>query len=652
MLFFGKKKDRDSGSLDDHFATQFAQNDADTRREMLQSLINYTNRFWLVKRARNISRILKERNVSFGTLYDFEIGLARLLHPRSRRHIAAGYFYGPYFQKRAEPFSREIAELAGRNELNPRSLSGILARIEKNEGHEMALIFLDEVVRSYDRMLAGQLKEIERGQFRLKQEALAHREQARDLVEADFLSCLRRRGRAGAVMYITRLEQNPVLHGFANHLRDLLKQNDERDAAEHEFQDSLSALDQERPGIVAEATGDAAATSEWNNTADGVVDTDTTDDSIDEEKAGVDYSDESTAAESPAEEPPEDLIAAAPSTVPPESQLSETQYLDSEDAEDQTSAGEESAYAEPVVLPSTDDGELAELAAQSGEHVTDELEVYLEDKRNELSDIEAQLSRSMDEVRAEAQAILAIKDPEERFNRAIQAYNNDRFQEHHREFEQILTVPENLFGRLMGMLSNMARRLTPAEMRAFMDHLIEQLRQDEALIAREPNLIPRLLNYRDSFQDAPPELLKQVHMRLAELEQQHRQDLKARIQAQTDYLSACLADEEFKPVWPTIFTIYQNIVHQKFDAQLFDEIAPFSLDKQVHILSALRTGFPERTHARKAIDRRLRGQELAQMAGRMAQEEERGRALPVSDIRQLLHRAFHGDPVREIKKNI
>lgn len=120
-------------------------------------------------------------------------------------------------------------------------------------------------------------------------------------------------------------------------------------------------------------------------------------------------------------------------------------------------------------------------------------------------------------------------------------------------------------GKIMGHLSEMSRRLSIPDMKLYVDYYIQQL-EAEGLFEEYPNIKPRLENYRASLVEPPPELLKQVHMGLQAIEDEFKNSHRQCVEKQLDYLKERLSDETFEKVWPTILTIYENLVKSELEA--------------------------------------------------------------------------------------
>lgn len=133
-------------------------------------------------------------------------------------------------------------------------------------------------------------------------------------------------------------------------------------------------------------------------------------------------------------------------------------------------------------------------------------------------------------------------------------------------------------GKIMGHLSEMYRKLNVPDMRAYVDYYTAQL-DAAGLFDTFPAIRERLTNYRNSLVDPPPELLKQVHIGLRQIEEKSQPDHRACVQKQVDFLHACLANEVFGRVWPTIAVILENLVHAELQSLGERQAAPVWRDR-------------------------------------------------------------------------
>ncbi len=611
---------------------------------MITALIRDTNRLALIPRARSISTALRERGVPFGALYEFETLLARRLHPGRSSHPVADYHYGSYYRERAARYESRIKDLADRDRLGVATLIPILAELDHTEGPQFVLLFLKEAVRPRAAKTADHLLELEKDHHHLKA-GLAHLErddqvQARESVVRDFHEYVEAHDKNSGRTYIARAELDPVLEPHVPHLRQILETRDP---------DEDAALTSEESTLAADATeaaqDDAAAASA--STAASAFEA-----ALDAEAATEPEAAQSAQAVHEEEHPFAEVDAepAAPEENPA---IAADENNESAPPSDSTEPAETTAESTPEEATGPDAEERR-------------LQEYLARKRGELEEIEQKLNQDLADIQAEdergAHPEHAGDDPAERADRSVRGLGDELYRRYHPQLREILEDADGLFARIFALLSSLARRLTIPEMRTFVDHLIAELEKDPAVREREPHLIPRLVNYRNSLREETPRLLNMIHQKLAEIRRAGGEPVDV-IAAQLDYLRERLQDETFQSIWPTIFTIYQNIVEQQFDARVFDEIAREPLHKQQRILAALKESLPEHSRARRAVEARLRGAELAAVGERLDREEAEDQhadqtdgaapAVPnIDSVLKTLRRSHAYDPVERVRNEI
>ncbi|HNL02413.1 MAG TPA: hypothetical protein PKJ30_14960, partial [Leptospiraceae bacterium] len=135
-----------------------------------------------------------------------------------------------------------------------------------------------------------------------------------------------------------------------------------------------------------------------------------------------------------------------------------------------------------------------------------------------------------------------------------------------------LDAIESPLGKIMGHLSEMYRRLNTPDMREYVDYYSAKL-EAGGLFDTFPTIRERLINYRNSLVDPPPELLKQVHTGLRDIEDRTGEDHRECVAQQVRFLHECLENEVFGKVWPTIAVILENILKEEL-ASLGETDAP------------------------------------------------------------------------------
>lgn len=656
-----------------NFATEFLRVSGPARMEMIASLYRNSNRVLLIPRARRISEELRNRKAAFQAIYDFETGLARTAHPGRRWHPGAQYFYAAYFKERAGPYRTALHNLSAGGQLSGAGLVPLLARMDHSDGRSFVLLFIEEILRPLNPALAGALKAIEVDHHRLK-DALAGLQAPEDSIE-------RRVRRVGedfqkfckeypdlAKLYLLRAEADRVLEPYVAALRRSLAAADEAAASQEPGTTPEISSATVPPGKPDDLLTDPGAEEDPAAIPANITSEELTPEAI------ADAADAAVHSETTANTPPPDETAP----VQPISS-SQTHDVDAGDDIQETPEGALEADLTPEPEPESEAMRFDASTAQTSpaaiapadasnpvgagpeapepvEAIEDshEFQEFLAARRAEMEDIERRLHQDLEECQQEIQAIASIADPAERVDESSAALLGDDQYRHFRvDLQEILADADGLFARIFALLSKLARRLTVAEMRRFVDHLIEELSQDEAIREREPHLIPRLVNYRNSLKEDAPRLLNQIHARLAEIRREEAPDEAATLRTQLEYLQARLTDPSFRGIWPTIFTIYQNLVAQQFDAQVFREISEhLPLERQQRMLASLRAGFREGGPARAAIDRRLRGAELAGIGERIQREDATGESEELGEILARLESNHSFDPVERVRQEI
>lgn len=645
-LFSSTKREQRS----QNFVTEFLRVSGVLRTEMIGSLHRNTNRLLLVPRGRAISEELRNRKAPFQALYDFETGLARAIHPGRRWHPGAQYFYAAYFKDRVVPYQTALHNLSAAGQLTGPGLVPLLARMDFSEGRSFVLLFLEDVLRGLAPGLAQSLKRIELDHHRLKDNLDSGADQSTTentlRVRHDF-EAFQSKTPELAQLYIKRAQADPVLEPYVSELRRLTEVQTVPEPGTPET-GIIPDYEQFAPeSDAADPTGSPATglnpepleSSAVEATA--TIDSDDANETLIEETVAAIPSDEqifedqtNTDASSVSTEASESVFALSPeqSDDDPDLSIAPAPEIDiSGPIETETGSSES---AGPVADPAFDQ--------------------FLEARRAEMQDIERRLGQDLEQCQKEIESIGRIADPAERVDESSAALLGDDVYQHYRlDLQEILSDADQLFARIFALLSKLSRRLTVAEMRRFVDHLIQELEKDAAICAREPHLIPRLKNYRNSLKEEAPQLLNQIHARLAEIRREHKGDAALALGDQLDYLQACLTDAVFRSIWPTIFTIYQNLVAQQFDAHVFREIADhLPLERQQRVLASLREGFREGSPARAAIDRKLRGTELAGIGERMQRESSTGEIEELPEILARLESNHHFDPVERVRQEI
>lgn len=145
-------------------------------------------------------------------------------------------------------------------------------------------------------------------------------------------------------------------------------------------------------------------------------------------------------------------------------------------------------------------------------------------------------------------------------NAALRLHEKMLLDEHRFMIAEELAGTDTFFGDLMRHLSQVSRILSAGEFIAYVDSLIEEIEQDQSVMEEHPDVIPRLLAYRDSLSEDPGELLQEINSRLAVIASECGDNSERRTVSQCGYLQECLDDERFFPVKKTILRIIENLL--------------------------------------------------------------------------------------------
>ncbi|MEQ9363268.1 MAG: hypothetical protein RIF32_03440 [Leptospirales bacterium] len=627
----------------------------ETRAEMIASLYRNTNRLLLIPRARGISEELKNRKAPFQALYDFETGLARAAHPGRDWHPGAQYFYASYFKDRAAPYRTALHNLSAGGQLTGGGLAPLLARMDYGDGRSFVLLFIEDILRPLSASLADALRSIELDHHRLKdglrsvdgEGRAAGTAQNAQRVGADFAAFKKKLPELTS-LFLLRAEADPVLAPYVAGLRQAdAALNSGPPRVDGETNDPT----EEPPGFNASAGSDVDEYGPSDFVEIAALEPATT-----EARAPGPHgasgaaSDFEAAPERQAATTESESVAAFATLAPDEVADFEARTAEIEPIANSAPGAPAEPAESSKAAPKSADAQQEATAREERKR----FEEFLEARRLEMQDIERRLNQGLEECQQEIAAVRSIADPAERVDETSAALlGDDQYQHYRADLEEILADADRLFARVFALLSRLARRLTVAEMRRFVDHLIEELSRDEAIRAREPHLIPRLQNYRNSLKEDAPRLLNQIHARLAELRRESPSDPGRALREQLEYLQERLTDTLFQSIWPTVFTIYQNLVAQQFDAQVFREISEhLPLERQQRMLASLREGFREGGPARAAIERKLRGAELAGIGERIRREQTTGEIEELPEILARLESNHHFDPVERVRQEI
>jgi len=192
---------------------------------------------------------------------------------------------------------------------------------------------------------------------------------------------------------------------------------------------------------------------------------------------------------------------------------------------------------------------------------------------------------------------------EEKVEAIISVWHDPTFC-HHSALEGLLEGSEPIFARIMALLSELSRRLTIAELRKYVEGLIEKIQSDPVIVKGNPHLIDRLRHYLNSLEEDPPELLKMVHQQLRRIEEQ-KLPRPATRSAQIAYLNERLIDPEFHKVRLILYNIIANLSAEEIPVRYY---AAMPMETERAALSSLLLLAPQKRkeEIRQALQRNLR----------------------------------------------
>lgn len=253
----------------------------------------------------------------------------------------------------------------------------------------------------------------------------------------------------------------------------------------------------------------------------------------------------------PGEEEAEEMSAVEIPTPLHDEELGEFQIQEEQSAEDAT--------VERSIRPEEELDGTFTIAEKSESGNEQTLKEYIEDRWEDLNGFKEAESGEVEEHIRELQT---IEDAEEKTERAILSSAQIGFDENRMRMYSELSDEDTFLIDLFNHLDQVSRQLTIPETRGYVNHLINEFKEDDEIIIRYPRLIVRLEVFRDRFPEDPDELLGELYRNLAEIEKSHPEDVKRRIEEQYRYLTECLDEERFAPVKSTIITIIEEILSQ------------------------------------------------------------------------------------------
>ncbi len=538
----------------------FINADAPARRKFITDMIKYgRDRYvmsgrWIFMEARKTSLRLQERDVPFQILYDFEMFLAQALHPRARTHVGAEIFldspFNSYFEKRAAPYRFQLSEIELRTITENRKIAvsdlmPLLAEIDRTDGPAMVEYFkrkisLIEPLKSVPEKILAAAYGIEGRVAQLKKNISPDPETNRKKAIESLDNFINAHNIRNGEYFVRRTKIDAKLSSLAPSLEQYLKEKK-----------------------IAAAKTVTEPDTETENSVD----------SSSPDKFSADYASTDAPYEEEYQEEYRETHPGAQFSPETETPL---QQSESANAAPDTDT-EQSA---PVWAASEADLEPGPIQKTSPPFETSDTDVspgaFL-DEEVQIDSFRAELLTIQERLEPIRQRIFSDRDISSRLDsleatgdiqeavRILAEFPEDLFEAHRNIALRKIGEMDGMLGKIMGHLSRVSRHLKSHDMRVYVDYLIQVLREGR-IFETHPHIEERLINYRNSFIDPPPELLKEIHGRLQDLESQHRADHRACVIAQADYLESCLADEKFKIVWPTSFTILHNLLREELES--------------------------------------------------------------------------------------
>lgn len=572
----------------------FQRREADLRWMLAESRKPRMGLAWLKEKYYELLRKCEEHPVPFQVIYDLETIAARIF-PRAARKFS--FLRDPingYFRTRLKYYDPDIRSLTTSETFHIRDLLAVLGAMGERDGRSMVAMFLAQMrAGSIHKSLASrlgpdQLSRLVRALEEIPPTAdaddlpllLQHAaeidttfdegsEKSAGLDEAEsFATTLNGSGLASEKTVLP--DANVYANAFADDVGDSAMMPDQMESAAWSAEEIATAganalgeesrvaqessVDAQERSVALTAMPDSPKLHEQApHDSDGFLDSN--------DSAGwQDSGDFDGLLDSEHSNMPEGLDSDGfeePSPVPGidddvENLSLTNDLLSGQDAYVDAYQGDFHGDAEPDDLHQTlSDQESRDLRSDAAykEFLLEQSERVLtrKDQILELSGLSAQIDRAL-ELREEQNSVellaelhpLAFLTEQERILRGL-----DRI--------------ESPLGKIMAHLSAMYRKLNIPDMRAYVDYYTLQL-EEAGLFDSFPTIRERLLNYRNSLVDPPPELLKQVHMGLQKIEDSLENDHRKCIESQVHFLHECLENEVFHRVWPTIAVILENLI--------------------------------------------------------------------------------------------
>ncbi len=207
----------------DPFAREFMAF-PDRRDELIAGLIASRGRFLLNLPGRGAARLISERlrEGTFSAFYDFEMLLARRLHPRLadlKLNIIADIRVNALFDERYRPYEVHAAAALAKSGGMSR-LREVITRMVGREGHRMALKFCDLVVRWADTGLYRTMRPVEACVMSMKDGGRSGEPPGFDRISGLYRELAAKEGESVVGALLARMEWDSELREFVPGLEE------------------------------------------------------------------------------------------------------------------------------------------------------------------------------------------------------------------------------------------------------------------------------------------------------------------------------------------------------------------------------------------------------------------------------------------------
>lgn len=583
--------------------------------------------------------------VPFQLIFDLET-IAEKIFPRA---VRKNYYFGinpikKYYETRIKPWRQKVNQLNSENNLNIASFSKILEQMDLDDGRDLVLMYLDELEnnsRKINQQIAENLQAMREiinqnkskpfSSFRPQLEALESNELSGDLSEIDSNSS------------ISSKQSTHIISNNENNNSDIVIDTGPDDL---DLDDSELELDEE--------PFEAADLDMPDFDSMGLESLD--DVSINEDQGDLDLAQTTTSSSSPEEiqigivtetqsdqtiEEPNSLDEMAYSSVdvipdsPQAGSKIDSAGFDADPPnvtesgtfkDNRSPGGFDSGKAYDLQKPDAnnpEDNKKTEGSIPDSAEQHDSFSGFVNDKLQELQSLEERINQEIVASEQKADQILKIPDTNEKVSAIALIINDPGFSSIREKLLQPLREEGSIFPKIIGHLSEMERKLTNPDLIEYVDQIIELYKNDIDVMDREPSLIQRLENYKANITDKPSELLKSVHTKLDAIRRTANDPLEC-IEQQIDFLTECLNDSVYKPVWNTIHTIASNILTQKIEPKVFEILDELILENRIPALQCFIAGFESNSVFHKKLSHILKENQIQITKEQIAKEKSAG----------------------------